>query len=378
MSTKTKVWVFAVIGIVAVFAGLAGVKALQIKTMIKAGGSFTIPPEAVTTAKVETADWRETKAAIGTLVAIHNVTLASELAGRVTEILFDSGQSVRRGQDLVRLDVSVEQAQLASATADDVLAQQSLQRAKALREHENNTPAELEAAQAHAGQAQAAIAQLKATIAKKVIHAPFDGRIGIRQVELGQILSASTPLASLQSVSPIYAEFYLPEQALGSLKLGIEATLHSEASPGTIWKGQITTINPEVDVATRNVRVRATFPNPDGQLRPGMFVNVDVLSPLVRTELIIPATAAIYAPFGDSVFTVVDKAGADGKPGQIAQQKFIRLGERRGDYVAVESGLKEGETVVSSGAFKLRNGAAVVVKNDLKPDVQAHPNPFER
>ncbi len=378
MTTKSKLWIAVVLGLLVVIGALAGVKAMQIGTMINAGKSFTVPPESVTSAKVELTDWRASRAAIGTLVAVHSVTLEAELSGKVTEIFFDSGVTVHRGQELVKLDSSVEQAQLASARADDVLAQQTLTRAKALREHGSNTPADLEAAQARAASTQAQIAQLQATIAKKTVRAPFDGRIGIRQVDLGEIVGPSTPLASLQSVSPIYAEFWLPEQTLGELKLGMDVALHSDAYPGQSWSGKITTINPEIDVATRNVKVRASVPNLDGQLKPGMFANVEVLSPDKRAALIIPATSVLYAPFGDSVFAVVEKKDDAGKTTLTAQQKFIRLGERRGDFIAVESGLKEGETIVSSGVFKLRNGSSLALKNDLAPDAQVRPNPLER
>ena len=378
MTTKSKLWIAVVLGLIVVIGALAGVKAMQIRTMMNAGKSFALPPESVTTAKAELTDWRASRAAIATLVAVHSVTLAAELSGKVTEIFFDSGATVHRGQELVKLDASVEQAQLASAEADDVLAQQTLTRAKALREHGSNTPADLEAAQAKAASAQAQIGQLKATIAKKTIRAPFDGRIGIRQVDLGEIVGPSTPLASLQSVSPIYAEFWLPEQTLGELKLGMDTTMHSDAYPGQSWSGKITTINPEIDVATRNVKVRASFANLDGQLKPGMFGNLEVLSPDKRAALIIPATAVLYAPFGDSVFSVNEKKDDAGKTTLTAQQKFIRLGERRGDFIAVESGLKDGETIVSSGVFKLRNGSTLAVKNDLAPDAQVRPNPLER
>jgi len=378
MTTKAKIWILVLVVLVATVGGLAFAKAKQFGAMGAAMKAMGPPPQSVTTAKAEQTDWRASRSAIGTLVAVHSVTLAAELPGRVTEILFDSGATVHRGQDLVRLDATVEQAQLASAEADDVLAQQSLTRANALREHGSNTPADLEAAQARAAQTKAALAQLRATIAKKTIHAPFDGRIGIRQVELGQIVSSATPLATLQSVSPIYAEFWLPQQTLGELKVGMDTTLKSDAYPSAVWSGHITTINPEVDVATRNVRVRASFPNIDGQLKPGMYGNVEVLSPEKRAALIIPATSVLYAPFGDSVFTVVDKKDDEGKSSLVAQQKFVRVGERRGDYIAVESGLAAGDTIVTSGVFKLRNGDALSVKNDLAPDVQAHPNPLER
>jgi membrane fusion protein (multidrug efflux system) len=380
MTTKAKIWIAVVLGIIAIVVFLGGTKGMQIKTLIDNGKKMVPPPESITTAKAETADWRASRAAVGTLTAIHSVTLAAELSGRVTEILFDSGQTVHKGQELVRLDTSVEQAQLQAAQADEVLSAQSLKRATALQEHGSNTPADLEAAQAKAASSNAAIAQLRATITKKVIRAPFDGRIGIRQVELGQILGPSSPISTLQSVSPIYAEFWLPQQTLGELRLGMDTSLHTDAFPQAVWSGKITTITPEVDVATRNVRIRASFPNLDGQLRPGMYGNVEVLSPDKRQVLIIPATSVLYAPYGDSVFTVGDKKELkEGETaGLVATQKFIRVGERRGDYIAVESGLSAGDTIASGGVFKLRNGQAVAVKNNLAPDVQVHPNPLER
>jgi membrane fusion protein (multidrug efflux system) len=283
---------------------------------------------------------------------------------------------VRRGAVLVRQDTSTEEAQLAAAEADAALARLNLDRAVSLREGGANTPADLDAAQARMKQAEAAVATLQATIAKKTIRAPFDGRISIRQVELGQVLAPGTPIASLQSVDPIHADFWLPQQALAQVKAGQRAHLHTDTFPGATWEGKVTTVNTEVDPTTRNVRMRATFPNPDGRLRPGMFAKAEVLSDETRDELVIPATAVIFAPYGDSVFVLEEKAEG-GKTTTVARQSFVRLGERRGDLVAVASGLGAGDTVVSSGAFKLRNGQAVVIRNELAPDARADPAPAD-
>jgi len=323
---------------------------------------------------------------------VRGVTLGAELPGLIRQVAFESGQAIRRGDLLVRLDTSTEEAQLQAAQAEAVLARLALTRAESLRQGEANTQADLDAARARAQQAEAAVAGLDATIAKKTIRAPFDGRIAIRQVELGQVVSPGTPIASLQSVDPIHVEFWLPQQALADLRVGQEVQARTDTFPGQPWSGRITTINPEVDVATRNVRVRATLPNPDGRLRPGMFANVEVVSAEQRPVLLIPATAVMFAPYGDSVFVLGAPPageGAGGTPtgaapkgeapraagGLVAQQRFVRLGERRGDLVAVASGLAAGETVVSSGAFKLKNGMAVVVKNDLAPDARLAPAP---
>ncbi len=377
MKTKTKLWIGVGLGVLAVVGVLVGVKGAQIGSMIKAGKAFVPPPEAVTTARVEATTWQPLQDASGTLVAFRGVTVGSELPGAIREVSFDSGTSVKKGAILVKLDTSTEEAQLASARADENLARLNYERAVEVRKGQANTPADLDAAEARYKQAQATANTLKATIEKKTIRAPFDGRIAIRQVELGQVLGSGAPVASLQSVTPIYVEFSLPQQALARLKVGQPVHLHTDTFPGATWNGKVSTINTEVDVATRNVKVRATVPNEDGRLRPGMFTNVEVLAPEKIPVLLVPATAVIYAPYGDSVFVLEPKKGPDGKDQLAAQQRFVRLGERRGDLVAVVTGLKAGESVVSSGAFKLRSGASVVVRNDLAPDVQADPKPSD-
>jgi membrane fusion protein (multidrug efflux system) len=375
---KRRVWIVAIIALVGVVLVLAGIKAGQIATMIKAGKSFAIPPESVTSTKVQSTQWQSARETVATLVAFRAVTVASEVPGIVREIGFDSGAFLRKGEVMVQLDSSVEEAQLTAARAEAELARASLRRAQALRESKTNSPADLDAAEARSKQTAANAATLQATIAKKTIRAPFDGRVAIRQVNPGQILAAGTAIASLQSVTPVYADFWLPQQALADLRVGMQARLRTDVFPKSTWEGSVSTVNPEVDIATRNVRVRATFPNQDGRLRPGMFVNVDVLSPEKLQILAIPSTAVVYAPFGDSVFAIEEKKNDQGGSSLIAHQKFVRLGERRGDLVAVTSGLSAGETIVSSGAFKLRNNSAVVVHNELAPNAEVAPKPVDQ
>ena len=365
-------WIIAILGIVVVLVALVGIKASQIRAMIKAGKSFSLPPESVTSAKVDSQQWEASRAAVATLVAVRSVTVSSELPGSVRQLGFESGAFVHKGDLLVKLDTSVEEAQLAAAQADASLAKTSVRRARTLREQNSNSAADLDAAESRGQQTTASAGILQATIAKKTIRAPFDGRLGIRLVELGQVVSSGAPMVSLQSVSPIHAEFYLPQQAISELRAGLHARLHTDVYPKDSWTGLVTTVNPEVDVSTRNVRVRATFPNLDGRLRPGMFANVEVLSNDQRQALVIPATAVIYAPYGDSVFALEQQ---DKK--LVARQKFVRLGERRGDLVAVVSGLNAGETIVSSGAFKLHNGSEVVVHNELAPAAEVAPKPTD-
>jgi len=379
-STKRRrLWLIAIGALVLLILFLGGTKFFQISTMIKAGKAMVPPPESVTSAKAELADWRPVRAAVGTLVAVRGVTLSAEVTGTVREIAFENGGQVKQGQLLVRLDTSSEQAQLEGALADAELARLTLERARTLRKDVVNTQAELEAAEARAAQTNAAVANLRAIIAKKVIRAPFDGRVGIRQVELGQVVSPGSPIVSLQTVTPIYAEFQLPQQALADVKLGQQVQLKVDVFPGASWEGTVTTINPEVDPGTRNVRMRATVPNPDGRLTPGMFASVEVLSEQQERVLLIPATSILFAPFGDSVYVLETEKSADGTSEKlVAHQRFVRTGERRGDFVAIVSGLKPGETVASNGAFKLRNGMAVQLHNALAPPAQLAPAPVDR
>jgi membrane fusion protein, multidrug efflux system len=379
MKSRTKRWVAVVAGLVVLVLLLVGVKAGQIVAMVRAGESFAPPPEAVSSARVEQVEWVAARQAVGSLVADRGVTLGTEVPGAVREITFDPGSDVKKGQVLVRLDASTERAQLDAASAEATLAKLSLERARTLRRNESSTQSDLDAAEARSKQARAAVAGLEATLAKKTLRAPFDGRISIRQVELGQILAPGTPIASLQSVSPMHSEFWVPQQALSELAVGQRARLGTDAFPAAHWDGQITIVNPEVDPATRNVRVRATFANDDGRLRPGMFANVEIFAAEAKPRLVIPATAVIYAPYGDSVYAIEEKKDEKtGRAGPVARQKFVRLGERRGDFVAVVSGLEKGETIVSRGAFKLRNGAPVTVGEANAPEAELSPKPTDQ
>ena len=377
MKSNARLWALVGLAVFVLVVVLVGTKAAQIVAMIKGGKAMQPPPESVASAKVAAQPWQGSVHAVGTLVAVRGVTLASELPGLVREITFESGSSVKQGAPLVRLDTSAEEAQLAAARADAQLARITLDRTREIRKEGSGSQADMDAAQAHSDAAAAQVAALQAVIAKKTIRAPFDGRFSIRQVELGQVLPAGAPIASLQSVTPIHAEFWLPQQSLTELSVGQKVEVRSDVFPNEVWKGELTTVNPEVDASTRNVRVRATVENPDGRLRPGMFATVQVLTSAPRDTLVVPATSVLYAPYGDSVYVIEEKE-ENGKKALLARQRFIRLGERRGDFVAVSSGLSAGESIVSAGAFKLRNGMAVALATDVAPAPDVAPTPANK
>jgi len=365
-----------VIGVLVVIGIIAGIKALQIKTMIDRGAKFAPPPAVVTAAVGHSETWEVTRTAVGSLVAVQGVTVASELAGKVVGISFEPGSMVQAGNLLVQLDVSAEQAQLRSAEATMALAKINVDRLGSLVGGGGVAQADFDNAAAAYKEAEAQADNIRAVIAKKTICAPFTGRLGIRLVNLGQILTEGQAVVSLQSLDPIFVNFLVPQQQLASIDLGFPVRVTTDALPGETVKGKITAINPEVDSATRNIMIQATLPNRDGRLRPGMYANVTVVLPTSNKVLAIPATAVLYAPYSDSVFVVEEKKDEKtGKTGKVLRQQFIQLGEKRGDFVAVTSGLKENEAVVSTGVFKYRNGQAVVVDNTLQPPFKLEPKP---
>jgi membrane fusion protein (multidrug efflux system) len=375
MKSKRKPILIAVGLVLLAAMALGGIKAAQIRSMIAAGEAYVPPPQAVTTAEVSEVQWQSRLTAVGSLVAVQGVTISSEVSGTVRAIAFRSGQMVKKGQLLVRLDTSTEQAQLASAEATARLAKLDLERMKKLREAGAGSEADLDAAKARAAESAAAVENWRAIIAKKTIRAPFSGHVGIRQIDLGQVLQPGTPIVSLQSSDPIYVEFSLPQQALSRVEAGNPVTVRTDAFPDKTWEGKVDVVDARIDMETRNFMVRALVDNPSAELRPGMFVDVTVRRPETRTLLAIPASAVIFAPYGDSVYVTKERQTDQGETQQLVEQLFVRLGERRGDLVAVTSGLKAGDTVVSTGAFKLQNGMAVVVRNDLAPEASTEPNP---
>lgn len=363
----------AIIGLVIIIAILAAVKAMQIRKMTEQGKKAVPPPETVTTAVVRAESWDTSLAAVGTLTAVQGVTVAAELPGKVVRIAFEPGAPVKKGELLLCQDTTSEEAQLPGAVAQANQARSDLERAVRMLAENIISQAAYDSAVAIHEQALAQANNIRATIAKKTVRAPFSGRIGIRQVNLGQILREGDPIVTLQTLNPIYVDFALPQQQLARLRPGQPVRVTCDALPGETVEGRITAINPLVDVETRNIRLQATVENRAEKLRPGMFVTAAVGLPVRQEVLAIPATAVLYAPYGDSVFVVADDK--ERKGGKALRQQFVRLGEKRGDFVAVIDGLKGGETIVSTGVFKLRNGQAVVVDNRLAPDFKQAPKP---
>ncbi len=366
----------ALVGLLVVIGVLAGIKVLQIRKMIAQGAQFVPPPATVTATEARPESWESLLTAVGSLSAVQGVTVAAELPGKVMEIAFAPGARVQGGDLLLQQDVSTERAQLPGAEAEVVLARANLARAGDLVGQKFLSQAEYDAAVAHARQAEAAADSIRAAIAKKTIRAPFSGRLGIRLVNLGQILREGDAVVSLQTLDPIFADFQLPQNELPKIRPGLPVRVTSDALPGVTVTGKITAINPEVDAATRNVRVQATLPNPDERLRPGMFVKVALVLPEPQPVLVVPATAVLYATYSNSVFVITDhRDEASGQTSQVLRQQFVHLGDQRGDFVAVTSGLEAGETVVTTGVFKLRNGQPVVVDNTLAPEFKLAPTP---
>jgi membrane fusion protein, multidrug efflux system len=366
--------IFTIVGLVVLIGVLGGIKGLQISRMIAHGKQFVPPPETVTTFEVHPELWQSLLTAVGSLEAVQGVMVSAELKGKVENIAFKPGAMARAGDLLVQQDISSETAQLRASEAAVALAKITIDRTRQLLAIGTASQSQYDNADAQYKQAAAQADDIRATIAKKTIRAPFAGRLGIRLINLGQTLNEGDAIVSLQSFDPIFVNFSLPQQQLARIRPGLLVRMTTDALPDRTIEGKITAINPAVDAATRNIRVQATAANSGEQLRPGMFVNVAVVLPAQLKVLPIPATAVLYAPYGDSVFIVEEKKNdKSGRPGKIVRQRFVRLGKKRGDFIAVASGLKESETIVSTGVFKLRNGQAVVVNNSLAPEFKLMP-----
>lgn len=356
---------------------VVAIKALQIGDLIAMGENFEMPPETVSMALVSKRSIVPFIASVGSVEAERGVVVTTEVAGKIMTILFDSGETVAEGKELIQLDSTVEEAQMRAAESARALAKVNLDRSRELRKTSVVAQSELDLNEAQYKDAQARVDELAAALRKRTIRAPFAGTLGIRQVQLGEYLHPGDPVVALQDADPVFVNFSLPQQAIPRLRAGWTVQAITDALPERVFEGRLTTIEPAVDASMRTVNLQATFANPGGLLRAGMFVNVKVLEPAAVEKLMVPATAVVFAPYGDSIFLVRESEGKK-SPQLVAEQKFIRLGERQGDFVAVEEGLAEGDRIVAVGGFKLRNGSPVVDAGESGLPFSTSPKPQEK
>jgi membrane fusion protein (multidrug efflux system) len=374
----TKRMIIMLVAVGVLFGGLFGFKAFLggvIKKSISAQG---VPPQTVSTAKAQFTEWQGEFQAVGTLRAVRGADIAPELSGVITAIHFQSGQAVAAGAPLVQLNAESDLARLQSLAAAADLAQANYERDKKQLEFQAVSQAVVETDAATLKSARAQVAEQQALLNKKLVRAPFEGRLGIRAVDVGQYVNAGTKLVTLQALDPVYVDFYAPQKSLGKIALKQKIVLTTDAFQGQQFPGEVSSIDPKVDAATRNVQVRATVRNPKRSLLPGMFATVVLASGGPQRFLTLPQTAVSYNPYGDTVFVVEESKGKDEKVALVAQQKFVTTGETRGDQVAILSGIKEGDTVVTAGQIKLRSGFPVIVNNSIQPTNEPAPQPKDQ
>lgn len=366
----------AALAVAILVGGIIYAKLGQFAAMGEAASKMVVPPETVTAMQVRPTLWEDKITTTATVTAVQGVVVSAEIGGRVTNIAFESGASAIKGEVLVGLDTSSEDAQLASAQAAAALARTSLLRVRKLKKQNLTSSDALDTAEAKLKETIAQVDNIKAMIAKKTIRAPFSGRLGLRQVNLGQVLREGDAIVSLQTLNPVYVDFSLPQKTLSRLKRGLTVRVTTDAAPGVTLKGQVSAINPDIDLATRSVRLRATVQNSGEQLRPGMFASVGVVMPEKKRVMPVAATAIAWATFGDSVFVIEQHQDeTSGETVETLRQQFVKLGETRGDFVDVIEGLKPGDRVVTSGLFKLRSDMKVTVDNTLAPKPRLDPQP---
>ena len=378
------------IGLLVLMIGtLVGIKFGQISMLMQAGKQSQMlgpPPESVSTSLVKEDTWEETLSAVGSVVAAKGVSVSSESPGVVNAIRFESGALVKAGQVLVELDSSVERAQLASAMARRELAVLSAGRSRQLAKQSAIPRSQLDGDEAQLKTSRADLSALQAQIERKTVRAPFSGRLGIRAVNLGQYLNPGTTITTLEALDLVYVDFTVPQQELADVANQTKVRVSLSGEDGAVFDGAIAAVDPSVDATTRTVRLRASVPNKGERLRPGMFVSVAVIKPQRSKVVAAPATAVVHASYGDSVFVVEDRKdeagavvlGVDGKPAKVVRQQFVRVGVARGDFLAITDGVHLGQELVTSGAFKLRNGIGIVVHNEVQPGFSLHPNPGNR
>jgi membrane fusion protein (multidrug efflux system) len=362
---------------VALLSGLGFMKFHQIQTLVQAASHFQPPPEAVTSIVAHQEQWPSTMGVIGTMEAVHGVTVSADLPGTVDRISFESGQAVHVGDVLVELDTRQERAQLAALEAQRDLARTNFTRTQQLLNAGVISRADFDASVAQQKQTEANVAETRATIERKTIKAPFTGVLGIRKINLGQYLAAGNAIVTLQSLDPIYVDFGVPQVNATQVRVGNILHVTSEDLGGKQVTGRVSAIDSIVDEATRNLQIQATLANPGGKLKPGMFVQVELGFGTPQSVIAMPASAISYAPYGDSVYVITDLKDPKGNTYRGVRQQFVKVEGSRGDQVGIISGLNPGDEVVTSGVFKLRNGAAVTINNKVQPENNPAPKPSD-
>jgi membrane fusion protein (multidrug efflux system) len=374
-------YVIVILGLVLVIGGLVAVKGSQIGMLIGMGEAMKKagpPPEVVSTTLAQKQTWEDTLSSVGSVVSAKGVGVANDSPGLVTRLHFESGDTVKKGAILVELDTSVERAQLTSLKARRDLALISTNRSKALVTSGAVAQSQVDVDESQFKSLTADVSALSAQIERKVVRAPFSGKLGMRAVNVGQYLAPGTQITSLESAEDTLVEFSLPQESLPKLQLGMKVRAFASGTPKPIAEGVISAIDPTIDPMTRNIKARATLPDDAARLKPGMFLRVEIVLPQKTEVVAVPQTAIVHASYGDSVFVGEEKPGPDGKPRKVAQQHFVKVGVTRGDFVSVVDGLEADKEVVTAGAFKLRNGIPLKIKNEGGPQPSLDPHPENR
>ena len=356
-----------------------GFQAFKSVMIAKFMATLSNPPQTVSTITASSQEWRSQLEAVGSLRAVNGANLSGQVAGIVSVIHFESGADVKKGDLLLELQAEDDKAHLDALKATASLARITFDRDSTLVKTNAVSQQTVDTDKGNMQNAQALVAQQQALVDYKSIAAPFSGRLGIRQVDLGQYLAAGTTIVTLQQLDPIFVDFYLPQQALAQIKVGQDVKAAIDTFPNKTFVGKIAAINSLVDTTTRNVQVRATIQNPENLLLPGMFAAVDIDTAAPQKFVTLPQTAIAYNSYGNIIYLVENKGKDDkGQPQFSARQTFVTTGATRGDQVAVLNGVKDGDVVVTAGQVKLRNGSPIVINNKIEPSNDPNPKPTDK
>jgi membrane fusion protein, multidrug efflux system len=371
--------VIMLVAVAVVFGGIFGFQAFKAVMIKKFIAALSNPPQTISAATAATSEWQPKIEAIGSLRAVRGADLSLEVSGVVESISFSSCDDVQEGATLLKLRTADDVARLESLKAMAELNEIILDRAQRLLKTQAVSQAQLDSDAANLKNAKAQVAQQQAIIEKKILRAPFAGHLGIRAVDLGQYLGAGTPIVTLQALDPIYVDFFVPQQSVDQVRLGQQVAVKVDAYKDQTFAGEISAVNPKVDISNRNVQIRATLKNADHKLLPGMYATVDIAIGSPATYVTLPQTAITYNPYGDTVYVVESKGNdAEGKPHLVARQTFVTIGPTRGDQVAILRGVGEGDMIVTAGQIKLHNGSVVMIDNSVTPTAEAAPVPVDR